>query len=103
MPKKTVTYKDNLADCTTKSENFENKKEEKSVNDENGSVEKSNQEKNEKSARDVINEILNPPLKEFDSKKLYEVPKAVQAGDVNALQDLDERKLIELKEVSVIF
>lgn len=49
---------------------------------------------------DVINEIFNPPLLEFDAKKPYHVPEAVKSGDVNALQDLDERKLIELKEVS---
>lgn len=55
----------------------------------------------EKSAMDVINEIFNPPLMEFDAKKPYHVPEAVNAGDVNALQDLDERKLIELKEVSI--
>lgn len=48
---------------------------------------------------DVINEIFNPSLLEFDPKKPYNVPEAVKAGDVEALQDLDERKLIELKEV----
>lgn len=55
----------------------------------------------EKSAMDVINEIFNPPLLEFDPKKPYNVPEAVKAGDVEALQDLDERKLIELKEVGL--
>lgn len=53
----------------------------------------------EKSPMDVINEIFNPSLLEFDPKKPYNVPEAVKAGDVEALQDLDERKLIELKEV----
>lgn len=53
----------------------------------------------EKSSMDVINEIFKPPLKEFDTTKLYKAPDAVAAGDVNALQDLDERKIIELKEV----
>lgn len=53
----------------------------------------------EKTAMDIINEILNPPLMEFDPTKPYDVPTAVEAGDVNALQDLDERKIIELKEV----
>lgn len=53
----------------------------------------------EKTAMDIINEIFNPPLMEFDPTKPYDVPTAVKAGDVNALQDLDERKIIELKEV----
>lgn len=57
-------------------------------------------EPEEKSAMDIINEIFNPPLMEFDPTKPYDVPVAVKAGDVNALQDLDERKIIELKEVS---
>lgn len=56
----------------------------------------------EKSAMDVINEIFSPQLKEFDSSKPYEAPIAVAAGDINALQDLDERKLIELKEVIIL-
>lgn len=57
----------------------------------------------EPTSRDIINAILNPALPEFDSTKPYDVPTAVKAGDVNALQDLDERKLIELKEAFLLF
>lgn len=53
----------------------------------------------EKTAMDIINEIFNPQLMEFDPTIPYDVPTAVKAGDVDALQDLDERKIIELKEV----
>lgn len=53
----------------------------------------------EKTAMEIINDILNPPMPEFDPSKPYNVPTAVKAGDVNALQELDERKIIELKEV----
>ena len=58
--------------------------------------------KEEKTSLEIINDIMNPPLMEFDSSKPYNVPDAVKAGDVNALQELDERKLIELKEVREI-
>lgn len=54
----------------------------------------------EKTPMEIINDILNPPMPEFDPSKPYNVPTAVKAGDVNALQELDERKIIELKEVS---
>ncbi len=57
----------------------------------------------EKSPREIINDILNPPMPEFDPSKPYNAPTAVKAGDVNALQELDERKLIELKEVCCYF
>lgn len=53
----------------------------------------------EKTPLEIINDILNPPMPEFDPTKPYNVPTAVKAGDVNALQELDERKIIELKEV----
>lgn len=56
----------------------------------------------EKTAMEVINDILNPPMPEFDPSKPYNVPTAIKAGDVNALQELDERKIIELKEVCSI-
>lgn len=53
----------------------------------------------EKTPIEIVNEILNPPMPEFDPTKPYLVPTAVKAGDINALQELDERKIIELKEV----
>lgn len=53
----------------------------------------------EKTPMEIINGILNPPMPEFDPSTPYNVPTAVKAGDVNALQELDERKIIELKEV----
>lgn len=56
----------------------------------------------EKTAMEIINDILNPPMPEFDPSKPYNVPTAVKAGDINALQELDERKIIELKEVCYI-
>lgn len=46
-----------------------------------------------------IQEILNPTFKIPETKGPYKIPEAVKAGDVNAMQDLDERKIIELKEV----
>lgn len=53
----------------------------------------------EKTPMEIINDILNPPMPEFDPSVPYAAPTAVKAGDVNALQELDERKIIELKEV----
>lgn len=57
------------------------------------------EQSDEKTPMEIINDILNPPMPEFDPSKPYNVPTAVAAGDVNALQELDERKIIELKEV----
>ncbi|XP_037030739.1 myosin regulatory light chain 10 [Bradysia coprophila] len=57
----------------------------------------------EKTPMEIINDILNPPMPEFDPSKPYNVPTAVKAGDVNALQELDERKIIELKEAFLLF
>lgn len=68
---------------------------------ESSDIVKASGDTEEKTAMDIINEILNPPLMEFDPTKPYDVPTAVEAGDINALQDLDERKIIELKEVRV--
>lgn len=34
-----------------------------------------------------------------NSRKIYRPPKAVKPGDIEAVDDLDERKLIELREV----
>lgn len=55
----------------------------------------------EKSALEVINEIFNPKLPVFDESIPYNIPDAVKAGDVSALQDLDEKKILELKEVYI--
>lgn len=52
-----------------------------------------------KSPVDIIREILSPKLSLVDSDAPYVAPVAVMTGDVDALQELDERKLIELKEV----
>lgn len=62
---------------------------------------KQNDEKTPKTPSEIINDILNPPMPEFDPSIPYTAPTAVKAGDVNALQELDERKIIELKEVGV--
>lgn len=58
----------------------------------------------EKTAADLIEEIAE--LKKFvpvESTEPYQIPIAVKASDVEALRDLDERKLIELKEAFMIF
>lgn len=58
----------------------------------------------EKTAADLIEEISE--LKKFiptESSEPYQIPIAVKGSDVEALRDLDERKLIELKEAFMIF
>lgn len=52
---------------------------------------------------DIIREILSPKLSIADPDVPYKAPVAVMTGDVDALQELDERKLIELKEVGYIY
>lgn len=55
-----------------------------------------------KSTLEIVTEILGPATKSQPAvadERPYDAPVAVAAGDVNALQDLDERRLIELKEV----
>uniref|UniRef100_A0A1B0DP88 Uncharacterized protein n=1 Tax=Phlebotomus papatasi TaxID=29031 RepID=A0A1B0DP88_PHLPP len=55
-------------------------------------------------AATLLDEILNDaPMTLPDENQPYEVPVAVKAGDINALRDLDERKLIELKEAFNLF
>ncbi|XP_055679560.1 myosin regulatory light chain, smooth muscle [Lutzomyia longipalpis] len=55
-------------------------------------------------AKTLLDEILNaPPIAYPDENLPYEVPIQVKAGDINALRDLDERKLIELKEAFNLF
>ncbi|XP_055848006.1 myosin regulatory light chain LC-2, mantle muscle [Episyrphus balteatus] len=61
------------------------------------------QEVDESSAMAVINEIFNPKLKIPKTVGHYTVPDEVHAGDVNVLKDLDEKKLLELKEVFLLF
>lgn len=60
-------------------------------------------EGDESSAMAVINEIFNPKLKIPKTVGHYRVPDEVHAGDVDALKDLDEKKLVELKEVFILF
>lgn len=52
-----------------------------------------------KSPGDIIRDILSPKMSLAPTDAPYQVPVAVRMGEVDALQDLDERKLIELKEV----
>ncbi|GAB0088256.1 myosin regulatory light chain 2, smooth muscle minor isoform [Sergentomyia squamirostris] len=55
-------------------------------------------------AATLLEAILNESTMSLpDENQPYEVPIAVKAGDINALRDLDERKLIELKEAFSLF
>lgn len=53
----------------------------------------------------MIHEIFNPTLKIIDSKGPYRPPDAIQQINIEDidLKDLDERKLVELKEVFALF
>ncbi|XP_055903814.1 myosin regulatory light chain LC-2, mantle muscle [Eupeodes corollae] len=61
------------------------------------------QEVDESSPMAVINEIFNPKLKIPKTVGHYTVPDEVHIGDADALKDLDEKKLVELKEVFLLF
>lgn len=52
-------------------------------------------------AHDILSPVVNtlPP----ESDEPYRPPTAVAAGDMNALQELDERKIIELREAFNLF
>ena len=52
-------------------------------------------------AAEILSPVMNalPP----ESDEPYRPPTAVEAGDVNALQELDERKIIELREAFNLF
>lgn len=52
----------------------------------------------------LAQEILSPVMSPLpESTEPYVPPTAVQAGDMNALQELDERKIIELREAFNLF
>lgn len=54
--------------------------------------------------RDAIKELYSDTMpKKIHYDEPYEVPKEVQPHDINALKDIDDRKLIELKECFKIF
>lgn len=53
----------------------------------------------------LVHEIFNPTLKIIDSQGPYKPPDALQQVNIEDidLNDLDERKLAELKEVFTLF
>ncbi|XP_059612153.1 myosin regulatory light chain, smooth muscle [Phlebotomus argentipes] len=61
-------------------------------------------DKEKSMAATLLEEIMNEgPAALPDENEPYVVPIAVKAGDINALRDLDERKIIELKEAFNLF
>lgn len=52
----------------------------------------------------LVQEILSPPVSPLaDYEGPYMPPTAVEAGDIKALNELDERKIIELREAFSLF
>lgn len=66
---------------------------------------KSQKDDGESESMKLIHEIFNPTLKIIDSKGPYKPPDPIQQINMEDIDvnDLDEKKLVELKEVFALF
>lgn len=81
------------------------KKQEKEVPSEDADKQHRAKEASPSAAALLAQEILSPVMATLppESDEPYVPPTAVAAGDMNALQELDERKIIELREAFNLF